>query len=167
MKKLILTVAFAALSTALFAQNYAVVNSEKVFKSIDAYNTALTQLDKLAEQYQQTVDKAFDELETTYNNYQARKATMSASSRQTQEDAIIAREKEIAKYQQSIFGTEGTLMKKRVELIKPIQDRVFKVIEEYAQSHGYDLVIDIAGNPTLLYYKPSADKTEEIIRLVK
>ena len=58
-------------------------------------------------------------------------------------------------------------MKKRVELIQPIQQKVFKAIEQYAQAKGYDMIIDIAQNATMLYYSPKADKTEDIILLVK
>ena len=51
MKRLTLILAFA-LSAVGFAaaQNTAVVNSEKIFKSIDAYNEAIKQLDQMAEQ---------------------------------------------------------------------------------------------------------------------
>ena len=89
------------------------------------------------------------------------------TSRQAREDAIIAREKEVNKYQEQIFGQQGDLMKKRVELIKPIQDKVFGIINKYAQDNGYGLVLDIAASPMVLYYAPSADKTEDIIKLTK
>ena len=39
---------------------------------------------------------------------------------------------------------DGTLMKKRLELIQPIQKKVFDAISAYAKSHGYDLVLDSA-----------------------
>ena len=69
MKRLILIAVFVLTTGTLAAQNYIIVNSEKVFKSIDAYNTALSTLDKLAEQYQDMVDAKFAEVETLYNNY--------------------------------------------------------------------------------------------------
>ena len=45
MKRLILIAVFVLTTGTLAAQNYIIVNSEKVFKSIDAYNTALSTLD--------------------------------------------------------------------------------------------------------------------------
>ena len=50
MKRLILIAAFILTAGTLAAQNYIIVNSEKVFKSIDAYNTPIYDLDKLAKQ---------------------------------------------------------------------------------------------------------------------
>ena len=75
MKRLILTIAlmlgFAAVAS---AQNYAVVNSEKIFKSIESYNAAISELDKLANDYQTEVDKQFEEVENLYNKYIAYEA---------------------------------------------------------------------------------------------
>ena len=125
MKRLILIAAFILTAGTLAAQNYIIVNSEKVFKSIDAYNTAISDLDKLAKQYQDQVDAKFAEVEALYNNYVSQKTSLSAAARQTRENAILNKEKEAQEYQESLFGQEGTLMKKRIELIKPIQERVF------------------------------------------
>ena len=155
------------LATMASAQNYAVVNSEKVFKSIEEYNAALKQLDTLAEQYQKQVDEKFEAVETLYNTYVERKASLSAVSQKANEDNILKKEQEATEFQESLFGSEGQLMKKRLELIQPIQQRVFKAIEQYAQAKGYDMIIDIAQNATMLYYSPKADKTEDIILLVK
>lgn len=150
-----------------FAQNYMVVNTEKVFKSMSSYTSAVAQLDTLAESYQKEIDAAFDELEKQYNSYQSQKAALSASARQSRENAILQREAEINKYQESIFGQKGTLVTKRVETLKPLQDKVFAVIEKYAKDNGYQIVLDSASNPTLIYYSPAADKTDVIIEQVK
>ena len=168
MKRLILTlVAIVAAATTTLAQNYIVVNSEKIFKSIEAYNTAISELDRLAESYQSQVDAKFKEVETLYNNYMARKSSLSISSQTVAENQILAKEQEATKFQESIFGTDGTLMKKRIEMIQPIQQRVFKAIEEYSQEKGYELVLDIAQNAEVLYYSPKADHTEAIINRLK
>lgn len=168
MKKLLLTALFAAAAAgAASAQNYMIVNSEKLFKSIPEYNTAIESLDKLAEQYQEQVDARFAEVETLYNNYMAQKASLSAAARQARENAILTKEKEATDFQKSLFDTDGTLMKRRVELIQPIQQRVFATIESYAKQHGYDMVLDSANNATLLYSSPAADHTQQVINALK
>ena len=168
MKKALLILAALVFGAgAAVAQNYMVVDSEKIFKSIDAYNKALAEVDADAERYQKQIDDAFDQLETAFNNYQQRKASMSAADRAAEEQRIVAREEEIQKFQSDTFGEEGTVITKRVNLIKPIQDRVFAAIEKYAADHGYDIVLDIASNPTVLYYRPSVNHTDAIIAIVK
>ena len=168
MKRVILTVmlAVAALGIAS-AQKYCVIDSEKVFKSLDEYNQAITSLDELGKAYQAEVDKMYKNVETIYNNYMAQRESLSASTRTSLEQQILQKEQEAQKYQQEVFGENGALMKKRIELIKPIQDKVFAAIEAYAKANGYELVLDKASNASILYFGSAIDHTEEIIKTLK
>lgn len=149
------------------AQNYMVVDSEKVFKSIEAYNDALEDIEALATQYQDAVDKKFAEVENLYNSYMQQRSSLSISAQQQYEQRILQKEAEATEYQESLFGTDGKLMNKRLELIQPIQQRVFSTIESFSKQYGYDLVIDISANPTILYYSSKVDFTERIIEALK
>jgi len=121
MRKMILALVLAMMTAGMAsAQNYMVVDSEKVFKSISSYNTALDNIEKLAEQYQQQVDAKFAEVEQLYNSYMQQRASLSEAYRQQYEQMILQKEAEATEYQESLFGTEGELMKKRMELIQPI-----------------------------------------------
>ncbi|MBR4029574.1 MAG: OmpH family outer membrane protein [Alistipes sp.] len=149
------------------AQNYMVVDSEKVFKSLPEYNNALEQIESLSQSYQSAVDAKFKEVEDFYNSYMQRRASLSATSRQQAEQMILDMEAKATEYQESLFGTDGELMKKRMELIQPIQQRVFDAIERFSMQNGYDLVIDIAANPTVLYYSDRVNFTQRIIDSLK
>ena len=164
MKRIILTAMFALATLGIAsAQKYCIIDSEKVFKSIDEYNKAMTQLDELGKAYQAEVDSKYKSIESLYNNYMAQKSSLSASTRATIEQQILQKEEEAQKYQQEIFGENGTLMKKRVELIKPIQTKVFAAIEKYAKANGYDLVLDKASNASILYSGEGIDHTAQVI----
>lgn len=167
MKRLILTVSLLLSLTALAAQNYIVVNSEKIFKSIDAYNKALTELDELARQYQTQVEGKYAAVEQLYESYMNQKASLSPQARQSRENDILEQEKQAQQFQESLFGTDGSLMERRKELIQPIQKQVFDAIERYAKQAGADAVIDSSNNPTLLYFNTSIDHTQQIIDALK
>ena len=121
----------------------------------------------MANDYQKQVDAKFEEVEKIYNAYMARRAQLSQASQQANEENILKLEQEAQKYQESIFGTDGELMRKRLELIQPIQKRVFDTIKKYAEQKGYDMIIDISQNATMLYYSERADHTDEIIAILK
>ena len=93
-----------AIMTVLFtvgaasAQNYMVVDSEKVFKSMAEYNSALEQIDNLSKSYQEAVDAKFQEVEKLYNNYMQQRAYLSASSRQQVEQQILDLEAQATAY---------------------------------------------------------------------
>ena len=166
-KMLLTAVAAVTAIWAAGAQNVVTVDSEKIFKSLDDYNAALKSIDSLGEQYQKQVDAKFEEVEKLYNNYvNNQRAYLSESARTARENEILNKEEAATKYQESLFGQDGELMKRRVELIKPIQERVFAAIDTYAKSNGVDLVIDRAANPTVLYESSKLDRTQAIIDLL-
>ncbi len=165
MKRMIVAMVAMVLSIAtVSAQNYMVIDSEKVFKSLSSYNRALEQIEALSAEYQTKVDAKFTEVETLYNNYMQQRAQLSDIQRQQREQNILQKEAEATEYQESLFGTNGELMKRRMEFIQPIQMQVFDTIEQFATKYGYDLVIDISANPTILYYSSKVDFTELIIK---
>ena len=168
MRKSILAIVFALATFGIVsAQKYCVIDSEKVFKSLDEYNKAIAQLDELGKAYQTEVDAKYKSVEELYNNYMAQKSNLSASARASVEQQILQKEQEAQKYQQDVLGEDGSLMKKRVEMITPIQTKVFTAIEQYAKANGYDLVLDKASNASILYVGESADRTAQVIEVLK
>ncbi len=165
-KSIILAIIAIAFSWNLSAQNYAVVNTSKIYQSMDAYNAAVQELDELATSYQKNVDDAFAKLEEMYQSYMVAKDGLSYADQQAREKIILDNEKKITEYQQKVFGTEGIIAKKQEELLKPFTEKVNKAITDYATTQQLGLVIDIAAT-ALPYYSPSVDITEQIIKLVK
>lgn len=63
--------------------------------------------------------------------------------------------------QKEKFGPEGSLFKKRQELIKPIQDRVFKAVEDFATEKAYDVVLDKSSSSGILFANAAIEKTAD------
>lgn len=165
-KSIILGILAAIVTLGASAQNYAVVNSQKVYQSIKAYATAVEEIDALATSYQENIDEAYKKVEEMYQNYMIAKSGLSYEEQQAEEKNIIANEQKITTYQQNVFGTDGVLTKKQEELLKPFHEKVAKSISDYAVANGYAMVIDIATT-ALPYYSPAIDITDEIIKLVQ
>jgi outer membrane protein len=99
-----------------------------------------------------------------YKAFQTDAVLLPADLRKKREDEIIQKEKEVKALQNKRFGTDGDLYKKRSELIKPIQDKVYNAIEELATDRGYAVIFDRAGSGTILYANPRFDKSDEILQ---
>jgi len=56
------------------------------------------------------------------------------------------------------------LFKKRQELIKPIQDRIYEEIQKLAKSKSYDFIFDKASGPTMLYVNKRYDLSEDVLK---
>jgi outer membrane protein len=66
--------------------------------------------------------------------------------------------------QRKRFGFEGDLFKKRAELIKPIQDKVYTAIQKLAVEKQYDFILDKSEGITVIFADPKLDKSEEILK---
>lgn len=146
------------------AQSTAIINIAEVLESMEDYKNAQAQLDKMAEQWQQEINAQFEEIKAMYNKYNAEQVLLNDAERTSREDAIVQREKEVREMQQLRFGPEGDLFKKRQQLVEPIQDKVYNAIQEYAELHNIDIILDKSSSAGLIYSNDEYDKTEDIKR---
>lgn len=166
MKKLFLLSALILwLSVSLSAQKTAVIDINYILENLDSYKKAQTQLDQLAAQWRQEIAVEQDKIKSLYNRYQAEQVLLSEEMKRQREDEITNKEKSIMEMQREKFGPEGSLFKKRQELVKPIQDKVYGAVEEYATARGLEIVFDTGG--AIIYVKSDLDKSEDILKKLK
>ena len=164
MKKLSLLITLV-LGTALMAsaQRYCVIDTKYILDNIPEYKDAQTKLDAVAEQWQKEIDAKFLEVDKMYKSYQAEQVMLTDELKHKREEEIVAREKEAKDLQKKRFGYEGDLFKKREELVKPIQDRVYNAVQKLAAQRMYDFVLDKAGGVTVIFSDPKLDKSDYIL----
>jgi outer membrane protein len=148
------------------AQKIAIVDIQKVLDATPEYRTANENLDKLSNKWRQDIALEYDKIKGMYNKYQAEQVLLGDEAKKTREDEIVAKEKEVRDLQKAKFGPEGELFKKRQELVKPIQDKVYAAIDRFANSKGFDLIFDRGSSTGLLFSNPTFDKTDDIIKEV-
>lgn len=146
-----------------FAQRFAYVDSDYILNNIPEYLAAQEQLDKLAEEWQKEIDAKYEEVEALYRNYQQERVLMSDEMRREREDEIVQKEAEAAELQSMYFGPEGELYQNQEELIRPIQDRVYNVVEEMADDGNFAVIFDTANSPTMLYTNPRNDLSDDVL----
>lgn len=164
MKKLIAVIAFVTFTTsAVVAQRLAYVDSEYILRHIPEYVSAQKRLDDLSTQWQEEVDKQYGEIERLYKAYQNDQVLLNDDMRRRREDEIVNKEKQVKDFQREKFGYEGELFQQRIRLVKPIQERVAKAIQEIAAAQGLDLILDKGSEVTFLFANPRLDKSDEVI----
>jgi len=165
MKKLALLVLLFIGSLSMgFAQKYAYVDTEYILGNIPSYKAAQEQLDKISQQYQKELETLHAELDKMYKDFQSEVVLLSDDMKRRREDVIVSKEKEYKKLQRQYFGPEGDLYKKRQSLIKPIQDDVFKSIQEIAEQGAYSIIFDKAGGLSMIYTNPKYDLSDQVLQ---
>ena len=164
MKKIVVLIMFFGIFAApAFAQKFAFVDTEYILNNIPAYKSAQGQLDKLSTDWQKEIETQYGEVEKMYKNYQAEKVMLSEDMKKKREDEIIQKEQAVKELQNKYYGHEGELAKKQQELIKPIQDEVYKAVKELAVEGGYAAIFDTASDASVLYANPKQDKSDEVL----
>lgn len=167
MKKIVLSIAVVVFSAlAANAQRYCVIDSKYILDKLIEYKDAQTRLDQTSKTWQTEIDARMQEVDKMYKAYQAERAMLSDDLRKKREDEIVQKEKAAKDLQKQRFGYEGDLFKERQKLVKPIQDKVYNAVQKYAQSKGFDMVMDKSGGITLFYADPKLDKSDDVLKLL-
>jgi len=77
---------------------------------------------------------------------------------------IMRLDEEIKRFQEE---SEQSYLKKKVELLQPVIDKLQKAIRELAEAEGYDYILNNSnstGVATILYGPQSEDVTEKLLR---
>ena len=163
MKRILLVLSLFMIVSSSWAQKFAYVDSQFILEHIPEYKQAQQQLDDLSYDWQEDVEKAYQEIDQLYRAYQTDKVLLTDKMRQTREDEIIQKEKDAKELQQQRFGTEGDLFKKQEELIRPIQNQIYNAIQEFAKEGRYGVIFDKSSDLLMLYADDNLDKSEKIL----
>ena len=164
MKKLILSaIAVILISTASFAQKIGYVDTDYILSNIPEYKAAQAEIDKISVDWQKEIEAKYGEIDRLYKIFQAEAVLLTDDMKKKRENEIINKEKEVKELQKQRFGVDGELFTKRMELVKPIQDKVYSAIKQVAERGGLAFIFDKAGQVSLLYSNSKYDKSEDVL----
>lgn len=164
MKRMIIysAVLLLGLSSAA-AQKYAFVDTEYILDRIPSYTAAQNKLDQMSEEWQKEVETLFAEVEQMYKDFQSERILLTEEMRDKREEEIVARETEAKDLQRKYFGRDGLMYEKRKELIKPIQDEVYKAVKEIAIEGNFAVIFDTSSGANMLYTNPKYDMSDDVL----
>ena len=164
MKKLILILLFTTFVSGAFAQRYCYVDTEYILDNMPAYAEAQSELNAISEKWQNEIVTRYEAIENMRKAYQAERVLLTSDMKRQREDEIIQAEKEAKELQKKRFSLNGDLFKKREELIKPIQDDIFKALVELAESGNYMVIFDKSNESSIIFASPKYDKSDRILK---
>ena len=163
-KYFLLLIALVAISFSSNAQKFAYVDSEYILGNITEYNEAQTKLDDISKGWQKEIETKYKEIDQMYKNYQQEQVLLTEEMKQNRQKEIEDKEKAAKELQKKYFGFEGDLFKKRQELVKPIQDKVYDAIAKVATTKAYDFVFDKSSGAVMLYTNAKFDISDDVVK---
>ena len=147
-----------------YSQRWAVIDTKYILEKIPEYKTAQQKLNQFSEQWQLEIDRKSSELDKMHKDYEAEQVMLSDDLKKKREDQLFNKEKEVKDLQKKRYGYEGDLFKKRQELIKPIQDRVYNAVQKMAIAKLYDIILDKSEGITVIFADPKLDRSDDVLK---
>jgi outer membrane protein len=152
------------MGTVTNAQRYAIVDTKYILEKIPDYAAAQKSLDQVSNQWQKEIEAKQAELDKMYKDFDAEQVMLSDVLKKKRQDEIFNKEKETRDLQRKRFGFEGDLFKKRQELVKPVQDKVYNAIQKIAVAKQYDFILDKSEGITVIFADPKLDRSEDVLK---
>jgi outer membrane protein len=139
------------------------INSEAIMRDLPEAIDAQRTLDALVAQWEQELQRMQAEWKTKFDDYDKKKLILTDQTRAERERELRDLDQNIQDYRNKKFGQNGELFQKQNEVMKPIQNKIFQVLEDIAKEDGYDYVFDKSGEILLLYANEKNDLTQRVL----
>jgi outer membrane protein len=166
MKRAFFIILILSTTTFAFAQRFAFCDTQYILSNIPDYKNAQQQLDALSTQWQKEIDDKNKGVQLMVQQFQSEEVLLTDSMKTQRQHAINEKMDEVKDLQKQRFGFDGDLFKKRQELVKPIQDKVFDAVQKIAVQKGYDFIFDkaSANGVSMLYANSHYDVSDLILQ---
>ena len=165
MKKIIFILFFIGfLASPLLAQlKIGYVDSDTIMDNLPDVQDARQELDAMIRDWQTELRNLEAEFTKKKDDFDKRNLIMTDQTRTEAEKELAELERNISAFRDKKFGPKGELFQKQDELMKPLQNKIFNVIQEIAADEDLDFVFDRSGDIMLLYAKPDYDLTAKVL----
>ncbi len=143
------------------------IDMEYILESVPEYREASVQLEGKVQRWKQDLEKSQKEVDQMKLNLANERVLLTPELIEEREEDIKIKEDEILTYQQARFGPNGDLMIQRRQLVQPIQDQVFNIVQEIAENKKYDFIFDKSADVVMLFAAKRNDISDEVLRSIE
>jgi Skp family chaperone for outer membrane proteins len=162
---LFLTILFTSLT---FAQTKGVkigyIDMEYILQNVPSYTEANNQLEQKAQKWKQEIEIKNNEITKLKDALKAEQVLLTKELIAEKQEEIAFQEKEILDYNQKRFGPNGDLLLQKEVLAKPVQDQIFTIVQDLADSKKYDFIFDKSSDLTMLFASKRYDISDQVLR---
>ena len=139
------------------------INSEAIMQTLPEAIDAQKSLDAQVAKWEAELQKMQGDWKKKFDEYDKRKLILTEQARADQERELRELDQSISDYRNKKFGQNGELFQKQNEVMKPIQNKMFQILEDIAKEDGYDYIFDKSGEILLLYANDKRDLTQKVL----
>jgi outer membrane protein len=142
---------------------FALVDLPKVYTAFFRESTAVRQFEEKSAKVQAEIDKLTKEIQDLRSKY-ADAVLASNESEALRLESLIYRRSEFLKEYYQVKTAELDTERGKLMQSGTFLDQVYDEIRYIAESEGYTIVLNMKNNPSIVWYSPSVDITEKLIK---
>jgi|SRR5690554_1899729 len=171
MKNKLVTLALVFLVTAFTAEaqrgvRLGYIDMEYILQNVPDYQESIVQLEARVQRWKQDIDKQKQEIDQMKLDLSNERVLLTREMIEEREEEIQIKEDELFTYQQDRFGPNGDLINQKKQLVQPIQDQIFNIVQEIANNRNYDFIFDKSADVVMLYAAERNDISDQVVRSI-
>jgi Skp family chaperone for outer membrane proteins len=143
------------------------LDMEYILQNVPSYTEAKNQLEIKAQKWKQEIEVRNNEITKLKDALKAEQVLLTKELIAEKQEEITFQEKELLDYNQKRFGPNGDLLIQKSVLVKPIQDQIFTIVQDLADSKKYDFIFDKSSDLTMLFAAKRYDISDQVLRTLK
>ncbi len=157
--------ALLSLASLLFAElKIGYINSERILAEYQGTKDASEKFQKQVARWEQEASDRQKKIQEMQEQLEKQSLLLSAERKKEIESTIEKESIELRNFVAKINGQEGDMAKKYAELVKPIVEKINKILDKMAKDENYDFIMDTRGG--LVYGKKAYDLTEKVLQIL-
>lgn len=147
----------------VFGQKFGYVDTDYILNKMPEFKEAQAEIEELSAAWQTEIQGMYQEIDGMYSALKAEEVLLTKEMYEERQKEIAIKESEVKEYQKKIFGFEGLFFLKKIELVKPVQDKVFEAVQKVSKEHRLAIMFDKAGELVMIYTDPVHDYTDYVL----
>jgi outer membrane protein len=166
MKKIIFLLLFSWLINlaSANAQRFGIVDTQYILEKMTEYQSIQKEVEQLSAQWQRELEEMYKKVEKKYSDYKAKEVLLSKDDIEKLQNEIMEEEAKAKEYQKKRFGFNGDIFKIREEKMRPVQEKLYKAVEEISKEKNLNFMFDKAAGASVLFADPKFDYSHEVLK---
>ena len=167
-RNIVLLIAFLAgcLSYAQRGVRIGYVDMNIILESVEEYQTSNQLLEEKIKEWRKEIELKKIQLEQFQEQFALERILLTPELIEERELEIQDFAAQLVNLQEKYFGPNGTMMRQRTQLLKPIQDNILNIVRQIAQERKYDIIFDRSSEGIMLYSSKNYDISDLVIKRI-
>ncbi|MBT31842.1 MAG: hypothetical protein CMO01_19465 [Thalassobius sp.] len=139
------------------------INSDYVLKKMPEYQDVLNELENFEGMWKHNFDSLNLQLDSLNDAFKKDEVYLTSEMKDIRVKEIDKKKEEVRKFQVDKYGPEGEVFTKRLELLKPLQDKIYESTEKVAQEKNVHFIFDKTDDHSMFYVNPIYNYSDYVL----